>query len=307
MIKLVDILKSNEHALYYDTRYGVAEQSMGGMVSPQTFADASLEGFKWVIENRHIILDIIEIAAAIVIPPPAGLIISSAIGLAHAGMYLAEGEKEEAGLYVLFAMLPGVPAGARKLAPNTVKTISKFLETGNKKVLAGLDKASIEIAESVFKQVGKLGKGGVAKLLREETRNALLKNARNIAHKMVSSSELTPIINKIPQLSSKIKLAAQNVLETAIRSTLKTSYGITKLGLGAIAVYNIAALYRYLYDQHIRVGDTEAEYMKKLEALDNFTSADLGSTAEYFASVKLNQTQIEKFANDVVKNWQSQS
>jgi hypothetical protein len=281
----------------------VAEQSMGGAMTGATYAKVSADVGQWIVDNRHIILDVIEVAVAIVIPPPAGLLISSAIGLAHAGLYIKEGEKEEAGLYVLFAMLPGVPAAARKLAPNTAKKISEFLATGNKKVLDGLDKASIEIADFVFKRVGKLGKDGVAKLLRDETRKAMIKNAAEVASKMISSSELTSTINKIPSLSSKIKSASQNVLENAIQSTLKTGYTITKLGVGAIVVYNIASLYRYLYDEHIRIGDTEAEYMKKLEALDNFTSANLGDTAEYLATKKLGPTEIKQLANSISENW----
>ena len=307
MIKLVDILNDNAYSLYHDTRYSVAEQSMGGALTGATYAKVSADVGQWIVDNRHLVLDVIEIAAAIVIPPPAGLLISSAIGLAHAGLYIKEGEKEEAGLYVLFAMLPGVPAAARKLAPNTAKKISEFLATGNKKVLDGLDKASIEIADFVFKRVGKLGKDGVAKLLRDETRKAMIKNAAEVASKMVSSSvsraEITAIISKIPQLTSKITRAAQNVLENAIQSTLKTGYTITKFGVGAIAVYNIASLYRYLYDEHIRIGDTEAEYMKKLEALDNFTSANLGDTAEYLATKKLGPTEIKQLANSISENW----
>ena len=303
MIKLVDILKSNEYALYHDTRYGVAEQSMGGAMTPSTYAKVSADVGQWIVDNRHIILDVLEIAAVIAIPPPAGWLISSAIGLAHAGLYIKEGENEEAGLYVLFAMLPGVPAAARKIAPATMKTISDFLKTGNKKFLEGIDDASRQAAEWLFTKVGKLGKDGVKKLIKQETRDVMIKNASAIASKMVSSSELTSTINKIPSLASKIKSASQKVLEAAIKSTLKTGYQIIKFGVGSLAIYNIAALYHYLYDEHVRIGDTEDEYMKKLEALDNFVNSDLGSTAEYLAAKKLGTAEIEQLANNISKNW----
>ena len=303
MIKLVDILNSNQYALYHDTRYGVAEQSMGGVMTGATYAKVSADVGQWIVDNRHIILDVIEVAAAIAIPPPAGLIISSAIGLAHAGLYIQEGEKEEAGLYVLFAMLPGVPAAARKIAPETMKTISKFLETGNTKLLAGIDKISQEAAYAVAYSIKILGKDSVAKLIKQKTRDAMLKNASKIAARMVYSSEFTSIISKIPKLIEKIKTASTNVLETAIKSTLKTGYAITKLGVGGIAVYNIAEMYRLMYDQHIRIGDTEEEYMKKLEALDNFTQSDLGSTTEYLATRKLGTAELSRMTDSISKNW----
>lgn len=103
----------------HDTRYGVAEQAFSRELDPicnidpdYNAADMLSDTWDWIVDNRHIILDVLEIAAVIAIPPPAGLIISSAIGLAHAGLYIKEGENEEAGLYVLFAMLPGAPAFA---------------------------------------------------------------------------------------------------------------------------------------------------------------------------------------------------
>ena len=310
MIKLIDILNSNQYALYHDTRYGVVEQAFSRELSHSRYtnpdynaADMLSDAWDWIVDNRHIILDVIEVAAAIAIPFPAGLIISSAIGLAHAGLYIQEGEEEEAGLYILFAMLPGVPAAARKIAPATMKTISEYLKTGNKKVLDAIDKISRTAAEALFAQVGKLGKDGVAKLIMQKTRDAMLKNAPKIAADMVSSSEFTSIINKIPSLASKIMSASQKVLETAIKSTLKTGYTITKLGFGGIAVYNIAEMYHHMYDQHIRIGDTEEEYMKKLEALDNFTQSDLGSTAEYLATKKLGTAEIARLTDSISKNW----
>jgi len=310
MIKLVDILKSNEYALYHDTRYGVAEQAFSRELDPirsidpdYNAADMLSDTWDWIIDHRHEILLIAEMAAAIAIPPPAGLLISSAIGLAHAGLYIKEGDNEEAGLYILFAMLPGVPAAARKIAPATMKKIYDFLKTGNKKVLDRIDKASRNVAEWLFTKVGKLGKGGIDKLIKQKTRESMITNASDIASKMVSNPDLTSTINKIPNLSSKIKSASQKVLETAIKSTLKDAYNIIKLGTGAFAVYNITELYRYLYDEHVRIGDTEEEYMKKLEAIDNFVSSDLGSTAEYLATKKLGTAEIEQLANNISKNW----
>lgn len=303
MIKLADILIHNEYALYHDTRYGVAEQSMGGVMTGAGYAKVSVEIGEWLRDNRHLVMDVLETAA--VFFGPFGLLISSAIGLIHAGIYMAEGDKQTAGLYVLFAMLPGVPAAARKIAPETMKTISKFLKTGNTKLLDGIDNTSRIAAEAAFTRIKILGEDGISRIIRQKTKEAILKNTLKIANNMVSNTKFISIISKIPTLTARIKTAAKNVLETAIKSTLKTGYDITKLGVGAIAVYNIAAMYNYLYDTHVRIGSTVEEYMKSLEAMGNFTQFDLDDTAVYLSTKDLGAGEIAKLADSIAVHWRN--
>jgi hypothetical protein len=49
---------------------------------------------------------VVEIAAACLIPPPAGLFLASSIGILDAGQYYKEGNKKMAGISVLLASIP---------------------------------------------------------------------------------------------------------------------------------------------------------------------------------------------------------
>ena len=60
---------------------------------------------EWYNENKHIILPIAEIGAAILIPPPAGLIIAAGIGMVDAAGYLEEGDKQNGGISCYFCYI----------------------------------------------------------------------------------------------------------------------------------------------------------------------------------------------------------
>lgn len=100
------IIKLTESELRTIIQRVIDEQSMGGMASPQTFANASVEGTKYLMEldphARNMILGI-----GLSFFGPVGLLLAAGVGLMDAKMYYDEGDKYMAGLIGMFSLLPG--------------------------------------------------------------------------------------------------------------------------------------------------------------------------------------------------------
>jgi hypothetical protein len=99
------IIKLTESELRTIIQRVIDEQSMGGMTSPQTFANTSVEGAKYLMEldphTRNMILGI-----GLSFFGPVGLLLAAGVGLMDAKMYYDEGDKYTAGLIGMFSLLP---------------------------------------------------------------------------------------------------------------------------------------------------------------------------------------------------------
>lgn len=100
------IIKLTESELRSIIERVIGEQSMGGMASPQTFANTSVEGAKYLMElDPHIRNMILGFGLAFV--PIVGPLLAAGVGLIDAKKYYDEGDKYTAGLTGMFSLIPG--------------------------------------------------------------------------------------------------------------------------------------------------------------------------------------------------------
>jgi hypothetical protein len=257
---------------------------------------------EWVYENRHEILLAAEIAAAILIPPPFGIVVASGIGLSNAAAYYEEGDKQTAGLYALFALLPGVGKLAGKIAPATMKKIGTWLATKNVKWLDGLDAASRKIAEKLFSRLAReTGEEGIETTIKSLTAKYGLARARTMATKLVGEAITSQ--NFAPAILKSAQITATNITTKVISGLLRAGDGLGKFaGLGYL-FYNLAEMYNYLYETYAMVSDTPEEYMKKLEALERKSKDMDEDTAEDLTSRKLSDTEIKTRAEELAATY----
>ena len=95
------VIKLSESELRLMIEKVIREQSMGGMASPQAFAQYSAEAL-----DSHTGNLILGILTSFI--PVVGPFISAGIGLIDAKKYYDEGDKKTAGLMVMFSSLPGL-------------------------------------------------------------------------------------------------------------------------------------------------------------------------------------------------------
>jgi len=89
--------------------------------------------------DPHTLATIGQIAAAVVIPPPGGLMVSAAIGAADAYRYATENNPKMAGLTLLLSALPGIGSLANKI-PGVKKLGAKGMEALSDKIAKGVTK-----------------------------------------------------------------------------------------------------------------------------------------------------------------------
>lgn len=148
----------------------------GGIMSPKEVAAAE-KRLKTVFTDPHVILPILEIAALIMIPPPAGLILAAGIGLYDAKKYKDEGDKEMAAVAAVFAVLPGIGKIANYLIPGIkklgkegmIKLAEKISKSNNPilndielKVIAGIDKNKKIVNQLAGRKLKELTKRAIA-------------------------------------------------------------------------------------------------------------------------------------------------
>lgn len=120
----------------------VNEQSMGGMLTPQSFARQSKEVQKM---NPHTLMTIAQIGSAFI--PYVGPLISAGIGLADAKMYYDEGEKKTAGIVAALSAIPFIGPlaskipGVKQLGSKGISALASKLSKGSK-----LTKSEAEIS-----------------------------------------------------------------------------------------------------------------------------------------------------------------
>lgn len=100
---------------------------------------------KSVAIDPHTLMTVLAIGTVFI--PVAGPFISAAIGLADAGLYYKEGDKNSAGLTAVFSMLPFIKyvPGAKQLGSKGMALLAKKLNAGAK----NLSKAEAEIVNAV--------------------------------------------------------------------------------------------------------------------------------------------------------------
>lgn len=203
MIRLADILKASEYAHYHNLRYGLSEQKhekfmpfqddyyqYGPVRSGEDLVrnakknqEARREILDGLYENRHEILFWTEIAAAVLIPPPVGLIVAGAIGLSNAALYAYEGRNFEAGLTALFALLPGVPSWVSKVItkPAFMRKVADYLRTRAARAFNTEELKVVKFIDDV------LLRAGSKKSAEAQVKFLLQRQARNISYKIVNN------------------------------------------------------------------------------------------------------------------------
>lgn len=129
------IIKLTESELRTIIQRVIDEQSMGGMTSPQTFANTSVEGAKYLMElDPHIRNMILGFGLAFV--PIVGPLLAAGVGLIDAKKYYDEGDKYTAGLTGMFSLLPGagllLKLGLSKWTVKTLVPIARKIKLGQK-------------------------------------------------------------------------------------------------------------------------------------------------------------------------------
>lgn len=217
-------------------------------------------------------------------------------------MYYEEGDKQTAGLYAMFSLLPGVGKLAGKIAPTAMKKIGTYLATKNVKVLDGLDAASRKIADKLFGRLAlEAGEESLETTIKSLAAKYGLARARTMATKLVGEAITSQ--NFAPAILKSAQITATNITTKVISGLFRSGYGLGKLvGLG-ILIYNLSEMYNYLYETYAMVSDTPDEYMKKLEALER-ESADIDEdTAEDLTSRKLSDTEIKTRAEELTATY----
>jgi hypothetical protein len=129
------IIKLTESELRTIIQRVIDEQSMGGMTSPQTFANTSVEGAKYLMELDPHIRNMI-LAFGLSFFGPVGLLLAAGVGLYDAKKYYDEGDKYTAGLTGMFSLLPGAgllpKLGLSKWTVKTLAPIARKIKLGQK-------------------------------------------------------------------------------------------------------------------------------------------------------------------------------
>ena len=117
---------------------------VGGVrkVIPNSKYVTGTQNFKDVITfglDPHTLATIGQIAAAVLIPPPGGLIVSAAIGAADAYKYASENNPKMAGLTLLLSALPGIGSLANKI-PGVKQLGAKGMAALSDKIAKGVTK-----------------------------------------------------------------------------------------------------------------------------------------------------------------------
>lgn len=194
-------------------------------------------------QDKHLLLDIAAAAAAFI--PVIGLGVSAGIEVINAGLYAYEGNKYDAGLYVIFAAIPGVGSVAGKFSKHAisylknssrVKQLVQAVKTG---AISKLDAVGKEIATIFSKNATAIAQA-TRKWLQAEAVKAMQTYGKQIITKIAPR-----IANKItPDVISKIT-------KTVIRVLLKGSVGILKpvaqLAIIGAIWHNVAVLYDQIY------------------------------------------------------------
>lgn len=131
-------------------------------------------------ETTHTVADIASIGALFI--PGIGLLASAGIELANAALYASEGETKEAGLRVVFALLPGIGKipGIKKLGAKGVDKLIKAVQA---------KKVTPKQAEAL-KRIG-LNKEFIKKEIESLISNQAKTNAGKIAASKLSPAKKT--------------------------------------------------------------------------------------------------------------------
>ena len=89
--------------------------------------------------DPHTLATIGQIAAAVLIPPPGGLVVSAAIGAADAYKYATENNPKMAGLTLLLSAIPGIGGLANKI-PGVKQLGAKGMAALSDKIAKGVTK-----------------------------------------------------------------------------------------------------------------------------------------------------------------------
>lgn len=318
MIKLVDILNNNRYALYHDTRYGVAEQSFSRELDPirklnptYNAADMLSDAWDWIVDNRHEILVVAEIAAALLIPPPLGFFVAAGIGLTNAATYLAEGDKYMAGLAALFAVVPGIPSGiakaGAKFTPAFTAAIKELFEKASVNSLKKLGLEEQKAIQAISDFLRTTGKEGVEQLIQKKA----LQNSAKTANVIVKSGiQKSPTFLKLsPAAQKSVQYVSNRVLNKIIQKTIRTGGSLSEFVVGWYFYENLAKVWEITYNNYLaRENEVTSATDEDFEdAFAEWLPTYIGdTTAEEFSLLSLNTTDLTvdnilKYADDFEK------
>jgi len=169
-------------------------------------------------ETIHTIADIASFGVLFI--PGIGLLLSAGIQLGNAALYASEGETKEAGLAVVFALLPGLPSVAKRIPGLTGMT-----KKGIDALLKAVQAKKVTPAQKII-----LNKIGVNKEFIKQQIESLVQSKAKANAAKIASSALSPakktVLQKLGQGTVKL-------------GTLGTKMNAINLGyLGAEAGYN---------------------------------------------------------------------
>jgi hypothetical protein len=290
MIRLTDILKESEYAHYRNLRYGLTEQKGEWLMpydseyglKPDYTPDELIRNAEKqhaaamespIYKYRHGILLTAEILAAVLIPPPAGLLIAGAIGLTNAALYLQEGDKFMAGLSAIFAIVPGIsPAaikGLKSLSPALTKAAGEFLENGSVKILQKFGAEEAKALKMVRDFLGKTTPEAIEQKLKQRALAGSMKMANATVNQgMTTALGKSAVLKALPAAGQEsVRYVANKVLNNVIQRSIRISGGIARLAISYYFYHNLAKLWRYAHDNY--VADENEWTPKKEEEFDD--------------------------------------
>jgi len=189
------------HQERQDFRSGDAERSGQALASgAQKQSDSNKKLVNAIINiDPHTIATIAQVAAAVLIPPPGGLMVAFAIGCGDAYRYVQENNPKMAGLTLLLAALPGIAKFANKI-PGLNTVIANGMEVFSGKIAKGLTallpeesavlnwvKTNLPMVEQEYELFIKNRAAQVAKLSATQVRTIAGKSAYNAAYDIANT------------------------------------------------------------------------------------------------------------------------
>jgi hypothetical protein len=304
MIRLADILKNSEYAHYRNLRYGLTEQfNVEPMIPPsaamgqsgfghdadqvmkqmgqdiKSFAAGPVEYIKdtWLWKYRHELLMLLEFGVGIASFwfPPLWLL-SSGFALTNSFLYSTEGDYRQAGMFAIFAMLPGIGPMFRTLKVTPYIKLTNSLKAGNAAALNWLDRASLKAYNGLAWLVTRLGG---AKQFWTWAQNNMLQKAFSAAGRLLKPhidnilGQLNPMALQLG-LRNSIKLTIEQTIASLIKGTLKGLYNATKLAIGGASIYGLITLYNHVFDKYyLGLKMSDDEYKEKVKKVKNKVAA----------------------------------
>jgi hypothetical protein len=194
-------------------------------------------------EDRHALLNIGAVAVAVV--PVIGLAASAGLELLNAGLYWAEGNTYDAGLYAVFAAIPVIGQVAGKFAPAAITYLKN--STNVQRVANAIKTNTIAKLDPIGKQIVQVFTKN-ANTITVATKKWLQKEAmlslRNTGKQLMGKAA--------PRAAAQITSAvydriAKRVLSFLLKATVQLGKSGATLAVVAAIYHNVGLVYDRIY------------------------------------------------------------